>query len=605
MTPVAEAVSRALIHFVWQGGLVGLLLWVTLFAMRRKSANVRYIASCSALGVMAILPVLTAWLLYSRPGVALPAAASALGAPQIAAAVTAPFQQGAWLTLLQRWALPIWSAGVLFLSLRLVLGYRHAFQLRRRGKPAGDSITSVVQRLVRSMGVSRRVAVLISSLTETPSMVGWLRPVILLPAATLMGLTPLQLEAILAHEIGHIKRYDYLVNMLQMVVETVLFYHPAVWWTSRRIRVERELCCDDLAVQFSGNALRYARALTTLEKLRLRSPAVAMASTDGPLLYRIQRLAGVSSREYGPSRLPAVFAVALGAICILLSVTWVRGQDAPGVRVDLGGSSVIHRGEVPFPETVRKQGVTGTVQLEVTLDDAGNVVDAHVLSGPQELRKTSLESVLNWHFTKEAAKGTRLVNITYSNDAKQVRISEPESRSTERTYTTFRVDPPETTPFEFVFRRNGEQEPVALTERQQLERQIQEVRKRAAEAENSGEPESVRAELKLKMAELQRTLEATPLQGSAERAPFEAIKRNGVPIKSIAVFGVSESVQADLLSHLPVRLGDLLSARLLEETQRAVREYDEHLRMGVVGTIDGQVELRITTGEEPRREGRR
>jgi beta-lactamase regulating signal transducer with metallopeptidase domain len=604
MNPVAVAVSRALIHFVWQGGLVGLLLWVMLFTLRRKSAKVRYIASCGALGIMAVLPLLTAWLVYSQSRVAPSPGSSALSAPQVKAAWIAAshFQQRAWLALLQRWALPVWFSGVFFLSLRLVLGYRHAFQLRRRGKPASDSIASVVERLVRSMGVKGRVGVLISSLAETPSVVGWLRPVILLPAATLMGLTPLQLEAILAHEIGHIRRYDYLVNMLQMVVETLLFYHPAVWWASRRIRVERELCCDDLAVQFSGNALRYARALTTLEKLRLRSPAVAMASTGGPLLYRIERLAGVSSREYGSSRLPAIFAVALGAMCIVLSVTWVRGQDAPGVRVDLGGSSVIHRGEVPFPETVRKQGVTGTVQVEVTLDDSGNVSDAHVLSGPQELRKTSLESVLNWHFTKDAAKGTRVVNITYSNDAKQVQISEPEPRSTARTYTSFRVDPPETT---FVFRRNGEQESVGLTERQQLERQIEDVRKQAAEAENSGAPESVSAALKLKLAEFYRTLETTPFEGTGRRASLEAIKRNGAPIKSIAVFGVSESARADLLSHLPVRVGDVLSARLLEETQRAVREYDEHLRLGLVGTTDGQVELRINSGEEFRGEVRR
>src|SRR5262249_16695356 len=158
------------------------------------------------------------------------------------------------------------------------------------------------------MRVSRRIAVLISEMTESPSVVGWIRPVILLPTATLMGLTPLQLEAILAHEIGHIRRYDYLINMLQMVVETLFFYHPAVWWISRRIRVERELCCDDLAVRFSGNALRYARALTTLEKLRSRVPRVAMASTGGPLLYRIQRLVGVPTKEYGASRFPTVIA---------------------------------------------------------------------------------------------------------------------------------------------------------------------------------------------------------------------------------------------------------------------------------------------------------
>src|SRR5262249_35701451 len=151
----------------------------------------------------------------------------------------------------------------------------------------------------------------------------------------------------------------YLVNMIQMLVETLLFYHPAVWWTLKRIRAERELCCDDLAVQFSGNALRYAHALTVLEKLRLRAPHVAMASTGGPVLHRIQRLVGVSSTEYGSSRMSALLAIGLGILCVTFSASWIHGQDAPGVSVDLGSSSVIHRTPVRYPEVAKKQGITG------------------------------------------------------------------------------------------------------------------------------------------------------------------------------------------------------------------------------------------------------
>src|SRR5207247_1875232 len=153
---------------------------------------------------------------------------------------------------------------------------------------------------------------------------------------------------------------------------------PAVWWTSKRIRLERELCCDDLAVGSCGDALCYARALTTLEKLRLAAPSMAMSSAGGPLLYRIQRLVGVSSHEYGPSRLPAVLAIGLGLVCFALNVNWVRGQgkliqvpavtevqapavsDAPGVTVDLTTSSVIHRTPVEYPEAALKQGLKGT-----------------------------------------------------------------------------------------------------------------------------------------------------------------------------------------------------------------------------------------------------
>src|SRR5580692_6312419 len=126
------------------------------------------------------------------------------------------------------------------------------------------------------MKAGRAIRVLISTVAESPSVIGWLRPVILLPAATLAGLEPEQLQAVLAHEIAHIRRHDYLVNLAQTVVETLLFYHPAVWWVSARIRHERELCCDDAAVAMCGDAVFYARALTSLERLRAATPRLAM-----------------------------------------------------------------------------------------------------------------------------------------------------------------------------------------------------------------------------------------------------------------------------------------------------------------------------------------
>jgi beta-lactamase regulating signal transducer with metallopeptidase domain len=122
----------------------------------------------------------------------------------------------------------------------------------------------------------------------------------------ILGLTPQQLGAVLAHEIAHIQRYDYLVNILQIMAETLLFYHPAVWWASGRIRHERELCCDDLAVRSCGDALCYARALTTLEKLRALSPSMAMGSTGGSLFYRIQRLMGETPGSAGLRSGPAL-----------------------------------------------------------------------------------------------------------------------------------------------------------------------------------------------------------------------------------------------------------------------------------------------------------
>jgi len=155
-------------------------------------------------------------------------------------------------------------------------------------------------------------------LVEVPTVIGWLRPVILLPASALTGLSAEQLEALLAHELAHIRRYDYLVNLLQTTIETLFFYHPAVWWVSTQVRQEREHCCDDLAVAACGDVLTYARALTALEQLRGSEPQLAVAASGGSLLVRIQRLLrGRAPALYGFESGLAGF-IALATILILL-----------------------------------------------------------------------------------------------------------------------------------------------------------------------------------------------------------------------------------------------------------------------------------------------
>jgi hypothetical protein len=175
--------------------------------------------------------------------------------------------------------------------------------------------------------------------------------VILLPAATVAGLTVEQLETILAHEIAHIRRHDYLVNLLQVLVETLLFYHPAVWWISARVRRERELCCDDEVVRLTSDKLCYARALTQLEKLRGASPALAVRSAGGELSWRIRRLVGDTPppREHWP----AVLALALALIC---AVACVRSTS--------------------------RQRATDDVTVEVTWDAQGAITGARIVSGP-------------------------------------------------------------------------------------------------------------------------------------------------------------------------------------------------------------------------------
>jgi len=437
---LAQALSAALLHFIWQGSLVAVVLWAALWAMRRRPASWRYAASCGALALLAALPAATVWILMRGARMAEP-----LHVPVYFFAVAQPMavdasRAASWVSWAEGWALPVWSLGVLCLSIRLAWGAGQLYRLRRRGQAASEAVQAAVSRLAARMGIRRAVAVWTSALADGPAAVGWLRPVILLPSATLLGLTTEQLEAVLAHELAHIRRFDYAVNLAQMVIETLLFYHPAVWWVSARIRHERELCCDDLAVESCGNALCYARALTRLERLRLAAPGMAMGATGGPLLYRVQRLMGVAGAEYRTSRLPAILVVCVGIGCLALNVHWAKAQDqapakplatqpqspryffsgrisgdASGVQVDSGGAAVLEREPVEYPSAAVEKHIEGTVTVEAILDADGAVTDAHVLAGPTELRKAALESVLEWRFQPDpaGAGAARQVNLTF------------------------------------------------------------------------------------------------------------------------------------------------------------------------------------------------
>lgn len=413
---IAHLVTTALVHFVWQGALTAALLWIALTVLAKRSASARYAASCAALAMLAAAPLVTAALANRHPAPARQAAAFAIAVVREAVAPAAARPETDWLAQAQSWILPVWACGVFLFSLRLLWSYREVAALRRGGEPGEDSVVETVARLAGKIGVESPVRVMLSSLVDSPSVVGWLRPMILLPAGALFGLTPEQLEAVIAHELAHIRRHDYLINILQMLAETVFFYHPAVWWISNRIRVERELCCDDIAVACCGNALSYARALTMLERIRLH-PSFAVGVGDGPLTYRVQRLLGVAPREFAPSRMAAVAAIVVAAACFGLNLRAVHAQtpavhDQPGITVDLHGAKVTQREPVTYPPAARSKGSQGNITVEVTLDENGNVSDAKVLGGPLDFRKTVLESVLGWHFAPGEA-GTKQVSVDF------------------------------------------------------------------------------------------------------------------------------------------------------------------------------------------------
>jgi len=202
-------------------------------------------------------------------------------------------------------------------SARLAGGWWQARRLVRLGtRPVALHWEQVKDALAARLDLTRTVRLLESTRLQVPVVVGWLRPVLLVPTAVLGGLSPEQLEAVIAHELAHIRRHDYLVNLLQSAVETLLFYHPAVWWVSSAVRTEREHCCDDLAVVACGDAVLYARALTAIETLRHEEMGVAMAVTGSPLLARVRRLLGAK---------PPTSSASSGWIVALLTAVMVSG----------------------------------------------------------------------------------------------------------------------------------------------------------------------------------------------------------------------------------------------------------------------------------------
>jgi beta-lactamase regulating signal transducer with metallopeptidase domain len=218
-----------------------------------------------------------------------------------------------WIDPAIPWVLAVWLAGVCLLSLRLARGWVAARRVAERGcEPAAPRWQATLARLRRELGVSRPVRLAASALAQVPSVVGWLRPVVVVPVSAFAGLTTWQVEAVLAHELAHIRRHDYLVNLLQSAVETLLFYHPATWWVSRQVREERERCCDDVAVALCGDAAGYVRALAELEAMRA-APALAMSATGGSLLGRARRLLAPPQTRRSSGTLAGAIALVLVA----------------------------------------------------------------------------------------------------------------------------------------------------------------------------------------------------------------------------------------------------------------------------------------------------
>jgi beta-lactamase regulating signal transducer with metallopeptidase domain len=331
-----DAVHRVgwtLAHFLWQGALVAVVLALLLAAGSRWSARVRYAVAYGALLVAAALPLVTwAWLTPGQrdasgavtiadvPERVMTRGAGPAEQPAPAVGSMTPVGPDHGIEMYLPPAVGTWLVGVIALALYRAGGWLYVMHLRRAGRPADDPrLRAALERLRGTMRVARDVRIVHCPRINSPAVVGAITPVILLPLACMLHLSPQQLEAILAHELAHVRRHDYFFNLIQTAIETLLFFHPAIWWISRRIRIEREHACDDLAVRATGDRAAYAAALAALEELRAAPPpAPALAARGGALLARVRRILRGSDATRRANWWPAA---ALGAVAVTLVLT--------------------------------------------------------------------------------------------------------------------------------------------------------------------------------------------------------------------------------------------------------------------------------------------
>ena len=405
----------ALLHTIWEGTAIAVLLWAVLRRIPAKHVDLRYGASVAAMAIV----VATWWTTWALLG--FQASGSEVINDAANAAVTAPsaspmthgetpappstptHSRIPW----QQWLTYAWLAGVAAMTFRAAALLTGAGQMRRESVPcSNEAVLAFAEELREAIGVGRRVALRVSQTAASPFAMGILWPVVVLPAHIATGMPPDYLRAVLAHEFAHIRRWDYLVNLIQLLVESLLFFNPAVWWISRQIRIEREACCDAMAIRHCGNAAEYARVLADVAERANMSLAAVMAMS-GPLpeqslLERVRRLLAPNHRPL--LRLPwytfsifllvsAVLFASLGGTTFF-AVTFIAQAMKPEERIAKMAEVQQRTKELHFDDSARVV-ITGTVRTE----------DGTPLPEPLDIRLGSLTSSTGGHYSTRVHAG--------------------------------------------------------------------------------------------------------------------------------------------------------------------------------------------------------
>lgn len=399
---IVGSIGWTLVHFLWQGALIGCATAVGLTVLRNARPESRYLVACTGLLLCLAWPALELALRLSGDSGTGGDAAVLAAAGLVAGS---PIDAG-WSILLAEhlgWIVGTWALCAVALAGRMVLGL---FWIERAAtQERVDPIWQArLEQLAAGFGVDRAVRLRVVQQLASPITAGWWRPVVLVPASLVSGMPAHLLEALLAHEMAHIKRHDYLVNLGQNVVETLLFYHPAVWWISNRIRSEREQIADDHAARMLGEPRRLALALSELEKLQFSTHHLAQAANGGDLMSRIKRLIRPDIQVLNWKAAIPVLGLAA------LSVTAFAHAAPSAATKDPDTSAVADFNSCKRPEYPAesvKQQHTGTVTLGFLVAKNGGVKESKVTrsSGHPALDDAAQSALVKCRFKPATTKG--------------------------------------------------------------------------------------------------------------------------------------------------------------------------------------------------------
>jgi len=471
------------------------------------------------------------------------------------AVVATPVHRAIPFTAIALWLL---AAGAAFRLSLLVFGLVRLSAYRRRGEDLPAEFR---------MPGAAHVSVMLSEDVTGPVTFGWRDPVVLLPAS-FTTLEPKMRDAILCHELQHVERRDWLFTIAEELVRSVLWFHPAVWWVIGEIQLAREQTVDQSVIEMTQARDPYVDALLLMSGAIADAGLSAQAElATAPMFLRRRHLKRRLMEVMKEVRMSAISKTKLwcamgAATAVIASACWIAVgtfplvaapqvvSDASGVSVNTSGLALIHRSAIPYPAEAQAKGIDGAVVAQLKLDSNGEVADASILSGHEELRKSVLQAVLAWHFEKSVALTTQVVSINFAK--------------------------PEVAPQTLVPAMSGRggrggsggqapSQPVPAT------------------------PANVAVQLGYRPA----AVAPAPAAPGGQIA-FRTSATDATKLSHIAVNGLSDSVARDLLASLPVHEGDVWTPQTMEQARAAIAHFDRHLTTSLSTGSDGQLALIVS-----------